>query len=129
MSKKHIKVGKVLDYIKHSLIAIATITTCVSISTFASLARIPIGIASSAIGLKTCVTTAGNKKYKSLIKKKRKKHDKIVLLAKSQLNRIEILISKALIDSNIGHDELVLINNALKEFHDMKEEIKNSNDK
>ena len=129
MSKKHIKVGKVLDYIKHSLIAIATITRCVSISTFASLARIPIGIASSAIGLKTCVTTAGNKKYKSLIKKKRKKHDKIVLLAKSQLNRIEVLISKALIDSNIGHDELVLINNALKEFHDMKEEIKNSNDK
>ena len=82
MSKKHIKVCKVMDYIEHSLIAIATITRCVSISTFASLARISIGIASSTIGLKICVITAGIKKYKSIIKKKRKTHDKILLLAK-----------------------------------------------
>ena len=46
--------------------------------------------------------------------------------AKSKLNNIEVLISKVLIDSNISHDEFVLINNVLKEFHDMKEEIKNS---
>ena len=59
--------------------------------------------------------------------KKRKKHNKIVLLAKSKLNNIEILISKALIDSNISHDEFILINNALKEFYDLKEEILNSN--
>ena len=51
-------------------------------------------------------------KYKSIIKKKR--HDKIVLLAKSKLNTIEVLISKDLIDSNIGHDEYVLTNNVLK---------------
>ena len=50
------------------------------------------------------------------------------MLAKSQLNRIEVLISKALIDSNISHDEFVLINNVLKEFYDMKEEIKSYND-
>ena len=55
------------------------------------------------------------------------RHDKIVLRAKSKLNDIEVLISKVLIDSNISHDEFVLINNVLKEFHDMKEEIKNSN--
>ena len=60
---------------------------------------------------------------------KRKKHEKIVSLAKSKLNSKEVLISKALIDSNIGHDQFVLINNVLKEFYDMKEEIKNSNDK
>ena len=40
---------------------------------------------------------------------------------------MEVLISKALIDSNISHDEFVLMNNALKEFYDMKEEIKNFN--
>ena len=55
------------------------------------------------------------------------KHYKIVLLAKSPLNRINVLISRALNDSNISHDEFVLINNVLKEFCDMKEEIKNSN--
>ena len=75
---------------------------------------ISIGITSPAIGLKICAITAGVKKYKSIIKKKKKKHDKIVLLAKSKLNRIEALISKALIDSNITHDEFVLINNVLK---------------
>ena len=85
---------------------------------------IPIGITSSAIGLKICAITAGIKKYKSIIKKKKKKHDKIVLLAKSKLNSIEVLISKALIDSVISHDEFVLINNVLKEYNEMKDEIK-----
>ena len=51
------------------------------------------------------------------------------MLAKSELNSIEVLISKDWIDSNIGHNEFVLINNVLNEFLDMKKEIKNSNDK
>ena len=129
MSKKHKKVCRVLNYIEHSLILMSTITGCVSISPFASLVGISIGIRSSAIGVKICVITVGIKKYKSITKKKRKKHDKIVLLAKSKLNSIEVLISKALIDSNISHDEFVLINNVLKKFYDMNEEIKSSNDK
>ena len=53
------------------------------------------------------------------------KHDKIVLLAKSKLNSIEVLISKALTNSVISHDEFVLINNVLKEYEEIKEEIKN----
>ena len=129
MSKKYEKLCKVLNYIEHLLILVSTVTGCVSISAFASLVGIPIGITSSAIGLKICAITAGIKKYKSIIKKKKKKHDKIVLLAKSKLNSIEVLISKALIDSNISHDEFVLINNVLQEFYDIKEEIKNSNNK
>ena len=35
------------------------------------------------------------------------------------------MVSKALIDSNINHDEFVLINNVLNEYDAMKEEIKN----
>ena len=87
---------------------------------FSSLVGIPIGNASSWFGLKNRAITAGTKMYKSIIKKK-KKNDKIVLLAKSKLNSIEFLICKTLIDSSISHDELVLINNVLKEFYDMKE--------
>ena len=49
-------------------------------------------------------------------------------LAKSKLNNVEVLISKALIDSIISHDEFVLVNNAPEEFDVMKEEIKKSND-
>ena len=67
--------------------------------------------------------TAGIKKYKSIIKKKKRKHDK-VLLAKSKLISKEVLISKALIYSVIRHDEFILINNVLKEYNEMKEKSK-----
>ena len=70
-----------------------------------------------------CVITAEMKKYKSIINKKKQKHDKIVLLANTKLNSIEVLISKALFDWNITHDKFVSIN-VLKECNDMKEEIK-----
>ena len=99
MSKKHKKVYRFLNYIEHLLILIFTVSGCVSISAFASIVGISIGITSSAIELKICVITAGIKNYKSIIKKKKKKHDKILSLAKSKLNRMEVLISKALIDS------------------------------
>ena len=95
-----------MNYIDLLLIAISAITGCVSISAFVALVGIPIGIASSTIGLKICVITAGIKTYKSIIKNKRKKHDEIVWSAKLKLNSIEFLISKALIDSNISHDEV-----------------------
>ena len=50
-------------------------------------------------------------------------HEKMVLLAKSKLNSIKVLDSKAFIDSNISYNKFVLINNVLKEFYDIKEEI------
>ena len=56
-----------------------------------------------------------------MIKKKKKKHDKTVLLAKTKLNSIEVLLSKDLIDLNINHDKLVLMSNVLKEYDKMKE--------
>ena len=67
-------VCKVLSYIDHLLTVISTMTGCVSLSAFASLIGIPIGITSSANGLKICVITAGIKSYKSIIKKKKKKN-------------------------------------------------------
>ena len=47
---------------------------------------------------------------------KKKKRDKIVFLAKSKLNKIEVLSSKALIDSVTSHDEFVLINSVQKKM-------------
>ena len=71
MSKKHKKACATLDYIDHFLILCSTINWCVSVTAFASL----VGITSSAIGLKICATTAAIEIYKSIIKKKKKKHD------------------------------------------------------
>ena len=86
---------------------------------------IPIGIKRFAIGLKICAIVEGIKMYELVIKKKKKNHDKVVFLAKAKLNSIEVLNSKTLIDSVISHDEFLLINNFLKEFNEVKEEIKN----
>ena len=67
-------------------------------------------IENSAVGLKSCALTAGIKKYNSIIKKKKKKHDKRVLLAKTGPNSIEVLIPKSLTYANISHGKFVLIN-------------------
>ena len=64
ISKKHKKVYRVWNYIEHLLMLVSTVNGCVSITAFASLVVIPIGITSSAIGLKIVVITAGMKKDK-----------------------------------------------------------------
>ena len=120
-SRKHKIVCTTLNYFKHFFILASTITGCNSIS---SLIGICIRITSSAIWLKTCAITAVIRKYHSIIKKKKRKHDKIVLLAKSELYSVEALIFKVLIDSKISYDEFISINKALKEYDHMKEEIK-----
>ena len=96
----------------------STITGCVSFSAFASLVRVPVGITSSAKGMQICTMVAVIKKYKSIIKTKKKKLDKTVLLGKNKLNTIEVLIFKALIDSYISHDEFVSVN-VLSEYYEI----------
>ena len=81
-------------------------------------------ITSSPIELKICTITPGIIKYKAIIKKKKKKPDKIVFFPKYTLNSIEVLISKAFIDSLISNDKFVLINNVVSKYNEMKEEIK-----
>ena len=78
MTKQHERVCTILNYIERFLFIASAITGCVSISSFASLLGIPIGITSSVIVVMICAITAGIKKRKSVIKKK-KKHDKIAL--------------------------------------------------
>ena len=89
MSEKHKKTCKYLNCVEPLLILASTVTGCVSISAFTSLVAVPVGITSSTVGLKICAFTAGIKKYKSIIKKK--KHDETVLLEKAKLNTIEAL--------------------------------------
>ena len=107
MNKKYKNVCTILNYIEHFLILASTFNGCISISAFAT-------------ALKVCAITARIKKYMSIIKKKKKKHDNIILLPKSKLDSIEVLISKALIDSVISHDEFVLIDNVQKDIKNLK---------
>ena len=125
MSEKYKETCKYLNYSDRLFILASTITGSVSISAFSSTVCVSWGITSSAVGIKFITVTAAIKKYKSFIKKKKKNHDKIVFLGKDNLNTIEVLVSKALVDSYISHDRFVSVNNILREYNEIKEEIKN----
>ena len=115
MSRKYKNVCTTLIYIEHFLILSSTTASCIDISVFASVLLLtPIGIASYIVQLKICAIAVGIKKYK----KKKKEHEKTVLLAKYKLNSIKDLISKALINSIISHDEFALTINVLKEYYE-----------
>ena len=94
MSEKYKKTCKYLNYIEHLHILALTVTSCVWISA-------SVGITSSAVGIEIFAISAGIKKYKSITKKKKKKHDYTVLLGINKLNTIKVLISKGLIGSYI----------------------------
>ena len=104
ISKKHKKSNKTLNYVEHLLVLASLFSGSVSISAFASVFGIPAGITSSAVGFKMGIITTRIKKYKSIIKKKRNKHEKIAFKAKTKLNSIEVLISEVLINSFVIHD-------------------------
>ena len=65
---------RVLKYFEHFLVFVSAVTGCVLIFVFASLVGVPVGIASSAVEIKTCAVIARIKKYKLVVKKKKKKH-------------------------------------------------------
>ena len=70
--KTKTKVCRTFNYFEHFLVFIYAVSDCVSISAFASIVGVPVGIASSSVGLRICTITAGIKNYKSIIKKKKK---------------------------------------------------------
>ena len=67
MVEKYKKTCKYLNYVERLLILVSTVTGCISISAFASLVAIPIGILNSAVKINICAIIAGIKKYKSII--------------------------------------------------------------
>ena len=123
MSNKNKKVCATLNYNEHVLISNSTFTASNSIYAYVSLAGFSIRITGAAIGL-NCAITVEIKTYTSVIKKNKKKHDKMVLLAENKLNSAEVLISKSLIDSYIVQGELVLVTNLLKKYENIKKETK-----
>ena len=75
----------------------------VSIISFTSIIGAPVGIKSPSLTIIFYLTTEIIKKLLNVTKNKKKKHDKILMLAKSKLNCIETLISQSLIDLDISH--------------------------
>ena len=105
-SRKLSKYVADFDYIDQALIVLSVTKGGVSIISFTSIVAAPVGIASVSLTLYLSLTTGIVKKLLNIARNKKKKHDKILMLAKSKLNSIETLISQALIGIDISHKEL-----------------------
>ena len=116
-----------LNYVENLLIIVLTVTGCISITAIASVVCFPVGITRFAVGLTICAIIAGIEKYTSIIKKK-KKHDKILLLGKDRLNSMKVLISNDLINSCNNHGEFMSVNNVLQ-VQTQKEHVNSASDK
>ena len=97
----------------------------VSICSFRSVVGAPAGIANASFTLSFSLTTGIIKKLLSMTRNKKKKHDKILILAKSKLNSIETLVSQALIDMEISHEEFIAIFKEKDKYEKMKENVQN----
>ena len=102
-SKKLSKYVTAFDYIDNVLIALSATSGGVSIISFTNVVGVPVGIASASFTSIFSLTTAIVKKILSITRNKKKKHDKILILAKGKLSSIETLISQAVIDMKISH--------------------------
>ena len=108
--KENHAVKKISKYVAafHSidkiLIVLSATTGGVRICSFTSVVAAPVEIASAIFSLFFSITTGIVKKLLSTVRNKKKKHEKIFMLAKSKLNSIETLISQALIDMEISHE-------------------------
>ena len=80
-----------------------------SIASYASVVGTPTGIAGSSLTLIFTISTGISKSLIKVTEKRKKKHDKIIALAKSKLSDIETLLSSALNDSKISHKEFTSI--------------------
>ena len=123
-SKKLNKCVTVFDYIDKILIVLSAASSGVSIISFTSVVGAPTGIPSAGLTLFFFLTTGIVKKLLNITRNKKKKHDKVLMLAKSKLNSIETLISQALIDMEINHKEFVTILKEKDKYEKMKENLR-----
>ena len=89
----------------------------------------PVGIATASFTLIFSLTTGIIKNLLSLTRNEKKKYDKILTLAKSKLNSIETLVSQAVINMEISHEEFMAIFKEKDKYEKMKENIRNVREK
>ena len=89
----------------------------------ATVVGIPVGIAGASLTVIFTVTTVVVKKILNITRKKKKKHNKVITLARNKLNIIETLISQALIDFDISHEEFSKIIYEKNNYEQMKDNI------
>ena len=124
MSKKLSKYVASFDYFDKSLIVLSPASRNISIASFATVIGTPAGIASAILSLTFSLSTGLVKKLLMTTRNKKKKHNKIAMLAGSKLNSIEDKISEILINNEIRHEDFMTIINEERNYRELKESIR-----
>ena len=117
------------NYIDKLLIVLNATTGGICIISHTSVIGAPVGIASAGFTIVYASTVGITKKLLKTTRNKKKKHDKILMLAKSKLSSIESLISRALIDMDISHEEFITILKEKDKYEKMKENVRSISEK
>ena len=131
MSKKLSKYIDTFDYFDKTLVTLSATSRGISIISFTSIIGAPVRIASASFSLIFSLTTGIIKKLLKITRDLKKKHNNTFMLAKNKSQSIETLISQALIDLEITHEEFKTILNERDKYEEMQENIRNikSNDR
>ena len=124
-SKKLSKYVAAFDYIDKILIVLSATSGGVFILLSVSVVGAPTEIAGASFTLFFSPTTGIIKKLLSITRNKKKKHDKILALAKNKLNIIETLVSEELVDIEISHEEFITILRGKDKYEKVKENVTN----
>ena len=123
MSKNLSKYNASFEYFNKSLIVLSVATDTMSISSFATVIGAPVGMMSASLSLAFSITTGFVKKLLKTTRNKKKKHNKIIMLARSKLISIESKMYEALINNEISHENFMIIFNEQKIYRELKESI------
>ena len=119
-SKKLNKYVTIFDYIDKILIVLSATTGGISNISFTTAIGAPAGIVSASFTLIFSLTIGIVKKLLNMTINKKKKHDHLLILAESKFNSIETLISQALGDLDISHEEFIMILKEKDRYERMK---------
>ena len=120
MSKRLSKYIASLDYFDKSIIVLSVTTGSISIASFTTVIGTPVGMMSASCSLTFSITTGIVKEFLKAIRNKKKKHNEIVMLARSKSNSIESKISEALVSKEISHEDFVTIINEENKYRELK---------
>ena len=124
MSKRLSKHIASFVYFDKSLIVLSATSGSTSIASFATIIGTPVGIANASLSLTFSLSTGLVKKLLKTTKNKKKKHNKIVMLARSKLNSIESKLPEALMNNQISNEDFMTIINEERNYRELKESIR-----
>ena len=127
ISKRLSKYIAFCDYFDKSLIVLSATSGSISIASFATVIGTPAGIASASLSLTFSLSTGIIKKLLKTTRNKKKKHNNIIMLARTKLNSIEDKVSEALINNEISHEDFMVIINEEKNYRELKESVRMMN--